>query len=57
MVDIHPSQSQSALAPDSTHGSRTLLVGFLAGLAMAVLWSFKLVDDGIGQNIAKTARS
>ena len=34
---------------------RALLVGILAGLVLAVVWSAKLVDTGIGQNIAKTA--
>jgi hypothetical protein len=34
---------------------QTLLIGSLAGLLLALLWSAKLVDTGIGQNIAKTA--
>ncbi|HST49779.1 hypothetical protein [Jatrophihabitans sp.] len=38
-----------------SHRGRILLIGFLAGLALAVVWSAKLVDTGIGQNIAKTA--
>jgi hypothetical protein len=37
------------------HRGRTLLIGLLAGLVLAVVWSAKLVDTGIGQNIARTA--
>jgi len=55
MVDIQPGQPQLAVGADSASRSRTLLIGSLAGLALAVLWSAKLVDSGIGQNIAKTA--
>ncbi len=55
MVDVQPGQSQSAPALDNPRRGRALLIGFLAGVVMAVLWSYKLVDDGIGQNIAKTA--
>ncbi|MDQ1740799.1 MAG: hypothetical protein QOE53_2451 [Pseudonocardiales bacterium] len=55
MVDVHRDGLTATRAADSSRRNRTLLIGFLAGLALAVLWSFKLVDDGIGQNIAKTA--
>ncbi|MDQ1720830.1 MAG: hypothetical protein QOI26_564 [Pseudonocardiales bacterium] len=55
MVDVQPGRPQAALAADSSRRSRALLIGFLAGLALAVLWSATLVDSGIGQNIAKTA--
>lgn len=54
MVDTQPVKLEPGLAADRSRRSRTLLIGFLAGLALAVLWSYKLVDDGIGQNIAKT---
>jgi hypothetical protein len=54
MVDVHRGEQESTSTTDSSRRSRTLLIGFLAGLALAVLWSYKLVDDGIGQNIAKT---
>jgi hypothetical protein len=55
MVDVHRGELASARAADNSRRNRTLLLGFLAGLALAVLWSYKLVDDGIGQNIARTA--
>jgi hypothetical protein len=55
MVDVQSGRSQSAPALDNPRRGRALLIGFLAGVVMAVLWSYKLVDDGIGQNIAKTA--
>jgi hypothetical protein len=55
VVDVHRDGLTATRAADSSRRNRTLLIGFLAGLALAVLWSFKLVDDGIGQNIAKTA--
>jgi hypothetical protein len=55
MVDIHPGELASTRAAERSRRGRTLLIGVLAGLAMAVLWSFELVDTTIGQNIAKTA--
>ena len=55
MVDVQRGELTSTHAVDSSRRNRALLVGFLGGLALAVLWSYKLVDDGIGQNIAKTA--
>ena len=56
MVNTQSGRLQAQLpGTESPRRGRTLLIGFLAGLAMAVLWSYKLVDDGIGQNIAKTA--
>lgn len=53
MVDIQRIESQAPLAIDRSRRNRALLIGFLAGLAMAVLWSYKFVDTTIGQNIAK----
>jgi hypothetical protein len=55
VLDVHRDGLTATRAADSSRRNRTLLIGFLAGLALAVLWSYKLVDDGIGQNIAKTA--
>ncbi|MEO6503656.1 MAG: hypothetical protein ABIQ09_17310 [Jatrophihabitantaceae bacterium] len=55
MVDVQPVESQSGPAVDRSRRNRALLIGLLAGLAMAVLWSYKFVDTTIGQNIAKTA--
>jgi hypothetical protein len=55
MVDVQPAPAQPALAVDTSRRNRALLFGSLAGLAMAVLWSYTLVDTTIGQNIAKTA--
>jgi hypothetical protein len=55
MVDIHPGELASTRAAERSRRGRTLLIGLLAGLAMAVLWSFELVDTTIGQNIAETA--
>jgi hypothetical protein len=56
MVHTQPGRLQSGLPTTAApRRGRALLIGFLAGLALAVLWSYKLVDDGIGQNIAKTA--
>ncbi|HEX8078939.1 MAG TPA: hypothetical protein VF557_01880 [Jatrophihabitans sp.] len=52
MVDVQPVQSPPTTI-DSSRRNRALLIGFLAGLAMAVLWSYKFVDTTIGQNIAK----
>jgi MFS family permease len=42
-------------ATERARRGRALLIGVLAGLVLAVVWSAKLVDTGIGQNIAKTA--
>ncbi len=53
MVDVQPVQSQSPLPTDSSRRNRALLIGVIAGLVMAVLWSYKFVDDTIGENIAK----
>lgn len=55
MVTTAPSAPASRSAAGRLGRGRTLLVGFLAGLLLAVLWSAKLVDTGIGQNIARTA--
>ena len=55
MVVVHRGEPRSTGPVHTSPRSRVLLLGFLAGLALAVLWSYKLVDDGIGQNIAKTA--
>ncbi len=55
MVNIHPGRPRAGLAADTHRRNRALLIGVLAGLLLAVLWSAKLVDTGIGQNIAKTA--
>ena len=55
MVVVHRGEPASTGPVHASPRSRVLLIGFLAGLALAVLWSYKLVDDGIGQNIAKTA--
>jgi hypothetical protein len=55
MVNVQSNRKKTRLAPGTLHRSLTLLIGFLAGLLLAVLWSAKLVDTGIGQNIAKTA--
>jgi hypothetical protein len=56
MVDIQPGTLQSGLPTTHTvRRGRALLIGVLAGLVLAVVWSAKLVDTGIGQNIAKTA--
>jgi hypothetical protein len=52
MVDVQPVQSPPTTI-DRSRRNRALLIGFLAGLAMAVLWSYKFVDTTIGQNIAK----
>jgi hypothetical protein len=56
MVNTQPGTLQSE-RPDTARSrrGRTLLIGFLAGLALAVVWSAKFVDTDIGQNIAKTA--
>jgi hypothetical protein len=58
MVNIQLGRVEPKPAAGGHGGLRrgqTLLIGSLAGLLLAVLWSAKLVDTGIGQNIAKTA--
>jgi hypothetical protein len=58
MVNIQPGRVEPKRATGGHGGlsrGQTLLIGSLAGLLLAVLWSAKLVDTGIGQNIAKTA--
>ncbi|MBV9822733.1 MAG: hypothetical protein JO144_10880 [Actinobacteria bacterium] len=56
MVNTEVSRPQRrSAAHHPGHRGRTLLIGMLAGLALAVVWSAKLVDTGIGQNIARTA--
>jgi hypothetical protein len=55
MVTTEVGRPQLRPSIEPTHRRRTLLIGFLAGLALAVLWSYRLVDDDIGQNIAKSA--
>ena len=52
MVDTQPVQSPPTTIGNSRR-NRALLIGFLAGLAMAVLWSYEFVDTTIGQNIAR----
>jgi cytochrome c biogenesis protein CcdA len=54
MVTTEVGRPQVRSSAEPARRGRTLLIGFLAGLALAVLWSYKLVDDGIGQNIAKS---
>ncbi|HEX8094947.1 hypothetical protein [Jatrophihabitans sp.] len=56
MVDTQPGTLRSGQpATERSRRIPILLIGLLAGVAMAVLWSFELVDTTIGQNIAKTA--
>lgn len=55
MVNTAPPRAESRSATGRLRRGPTLLLGFLAGLLLAVLWSATLVDTGIGQNIARTA--
>jgi hypothetical protein len=55
MVNAQSKRQETPPASGTSHRGRTLLIGSLAGLLLAVLWSAKLVDTGIGQNIARTA--
>lgn len=55
MVDMHPGKVGPEPGTHPASRIRTVLIGFLAGLLLAVIWSAKMVDTGIGQNIAKTA--
>ncbi|WP_067499272.1 hypothetical protein [Actinoplanes sp. TFC3] len=53
---ITPSQ-QNLVPPQPAHSVRTgwiVLGSVVAGLAMALLWSFELVDSVIGDNVANT---
>jgi hypothetical protein len=55
MVNTALPRAESRSTTGRLRRGPTLLLGFLAGLLLAVLWSAKLVDTGIGQNIARTA--